>query len=209
MDFENIWNVVSKDFAIFERKRSIIYSLIILPLFIGIAFSVIILIIHNLSQSPYFTLLSVFNALLLWFIILAAIIPLALASYSIVGEKLEKTLEPLLATPLTDGEILLGKTLSVFIPCILATYLGAVIYMISSDVISFQQLGYILYPNSDAAVYLLVAAPLTCLFGTEFNMLISIRVTESSNSTRLWRCLIFPFNCFIHLRRNRSHFTRH
>lgn len=138
MDFENSWNVVSKDFAIFKQKRSIIYALIIMPVAIGIAFPVITFFIRNLSQSSYVALLPVFTALLFWFIILAAIIPVAVASYSIVGEKLEKTLEPLLATPLTDGEIILGKTLSVFIPCILATYLGAVVFMIGSDIISFQ-----------------------------------------------------------------------
>jgi len=192
MDFENTWNVVSKDFAIFKQKRSIIYALIIMPVAIGIAFPVITLLIRNLSQSSYVALLPVFNALLFWFIILAAIIPVAVASYSIVGEKLEKTLEPLLATPLTDGEIILGKTLSVFIPCILATYLGAVVFMIGSDIISFQQLGYILYPNWTAAVYLLVAAPLTCLFGTEFNMLVSIRVNDPRTAQSYGGALYLP-----------------
>ncbi|MGO9387130.1 MAG: ABC transporter permease subunit [Methanobacterium sp.] len=192
MDFENAWNVVSKDFAIFKNKKSILYTLIILPVVIGIAFPIILIFIHNLSQSSYVTFLPFFNALLFWFIILAAVVPVAVASYSIVGEKLEKTLEPLLATPLTDGEIILGKTLSVFIPCILATYLGAVVFMIGSDIISFHQLGYILYPNWTAAVYLLVAAPLACIFGTEFNMLVSIRVTDPRTAQNYGGALYFP-----------------
>ncbi len=178
MDLENAWNVVSKDFAVFKQKRSILYTLIILPLAVGIGFPIILLLIHKLTQSSYITLLPFFNALLFWFIILAAVVPVTVASYSVLGEKIEKTLEPLLATPLTDGEIILGKILSCFIPCILATYLGAAVFMIFSDIISFQQLGYILYPNWTAAVFLLVAAPLACLFGTELNTLISIRVND-------------------------------
>ena len=157
MDFENAWNVVSKDFAIFKNKKSILYTLTIFPLAVGIGFTIILLLIHNASPSPYATYIPAFNGLLFWFIILAAIIPTAVASYSVMGEKVEKTLEPLMATPLTDGEIILGKILSAFIPCILATYLGAIIFMIGIDIITLQQLGYILYPNWTAAVFLLIA----------------------------------------------------
>ena len=109
-----------------------------------------------------------------------------------MGEKVEKTLEPLLATPLTDGEIILGKILSSFIPCFVATYLGAVIFMIGIDIITSQQLGYILYPNWTAAVFLLLATPLACLFGTEFNTLISIRVSDVRTAQSYGGAVYFP-----------------
>ena len=192
MDLENSWNVFSKDFAIFKNNKSILYTLTILPFAVGIGFTIIILLIHNASPSPYVTFIPTFNGLLFWFIILAAIIPTAVASYSIVGEKIEKTLEPLLATPLTDGEIILGKILSAFIPCILATYLGAVIFMIGIDIITFQQLDYILYPNWTAAVFLIVTTPLACLFGTEFNTLISIRVSDARTAQSYGGSVYFP-----------------
>ena len=166
--------------------------LTILPFAVGIGFTIILLLIHNASPSPYATFIPAFNGFLFWFIVLAAIIPTAVASYSIVGEKIEKTLEPLLATPLTDGEIILGKILSAFIPCILATYVGAVIFMIGIDIITFQQLGYILYPNWTAAVFLLVATPLAGIFGTEFNTLISIRVSDPRTAQSYGGAVYFP-----------------
>ena len=192
MDFENSWNVVNKDFAIFRNKKSILYTLLIFPLVVGFGFTIIMFLIHNASPSPYATYISAFNGLLFWFIILAAVIPTAVASYSVMGEKVEKTLEPLLATPLTDGEIILGKILSCFIPCILATYLGAVIFMVGIDIITFQQLGYILYPNWTAAVFLLIATPLACLFGTELNTLISIRVSDLRTAQSYGGVVYFP-----------------
>jgi ABC-2 type transport system permease protein len=192
MDFENAWNVVSKDFAIFKNKKSILYTLLIFPLAVGFGFTIIMFLIHTASPSPYSTYISAFNGLLFWFIILAAVIPTAVASYSVMGEKVEKTLEPLLATPLTNGEIILGKILSAFIPCILATYLGAVIFMIGIDIITFQQLGYILYPNWTAAVFLLIATPLACLFGTELNTLISIRVSDLRTAQSYGGVVYFP-----------------
>ena len=53
-------------------------------------------------------------------------------------------------------------------------------------------MGYILYPNWTAAVYLLVAAPLTCLFGTEFNMLVSIRVNDPRTAQSYGGALYLP-----------------
>jgi hypothetical protein len=50
-----------------------------------------------------------FNMILMIFIIVPATLPTIIASYSIVGEKNNRSLEPLLATPTTDGELLAGK----------------------------------------------------------------------------------------------------
>ena len=68
----------------------------------------------------------------------AAILPTAIASYSIVGEKVEKSLEPLLATPTTDGELLLGKSIAAFLPPLIATYIGALIFMVLIDIVTFS-----------------------------------------------------------------------
>ena len=68
----------------------------------------------------------------------AAYVPLGIASYSIVGEKVEKSLEPLLATPLTDGEILLGKAISAVIPTLVAMYAAAAVFMVGIDEVTFQ-----------------------------------------------------------------------
>src|SRR4051794_708838 len=43
------------------------------------------------------------------FVLLPIITPSVLASYSVVGEKTNRTLEPLLATPVRTWELLLGK----------------------------------------------------------------------------------------------------
>lgn len=68
----------------------------------------------------------------------AAILPTAIDSYSMVGEKVEKSLEPLLATPTTDSELLLGKSIAVFLPPLIATYIGALIFMVLMDIVTFS-----------------------------------------------------------------------
>lgn len=193
MDFENVHSVIFKDFLVFRQKRSVVLTLTLLPLAIGIGFPALLYIIHSANPASYTTYIPVFNTFLFWFIILSTLVPLAVASYSMIGEKIEKTLEPLLGTPLTDGEIILGKTMAAFIPSILATYLGAVVFMILIDIISYQQLGYIFYPNWTAGTFLLVATPIACLLGTEYNFLISLRVNDIRSAQNLGGVINLPF----------------
>jgi len=54
---------------------------------------------------------------------------LVIALETFVGEKERKSLEPLLATPLTDTQLYLGKTLAAMIPPLLASYLGVIVYL--------------------------------------------------------------------------------
>lgn len=51
-----------------------------------------------------------------------ALVPAALAAYSIVGERVQGTLEPLLSTPVQERELVLGKALAVFLPSIAVAY---------------------------------------------------------------------------------------
>jgi uncharacterized membrane protein SpoIIM required for sporulation len=56
---------------------------------------------------------------------------LVIALETFVGEKERKSLEPLLATPLSNTQLYLGKTLAALIPPVLASYLGIVVYLTS------------------------------------------------------------------------------
>ena len=87
------------------------------------------------------------NAFSFLFITSAVTLPTAIASYSLVGEKVQKSLEPLLATPTTEGEILLGKSIAAFLPPIAAIYTGAVIFMTLIDSLTYSTLGYFYFPT--------------------------------------------------------------
>ena len=55
---------------------------------------------------------------------------LVIALETFVGEKERRSLEPLLATPLTDAQLYLGKMLAAMIPPLLAGYLGIAVYLV-------------------------------------------------------------------------------
>src|SRR6266849_1017764 len=114
------WKIAKKDFKVIKRKKSILFYLIGLPLLLATAFS--LLVSNDVVNSNISNASLGLAALTYIFVILAAVLPTSIAAYSIVGEKVEKSLEPLLATPTTDGEILLGKSIAAFLPSIIATY---------------------------------------------------------------------------------------
>jgi ABC-2 type transport system permease protein len=71
-------------------------------------------------------LLSQFN---LFILLIPTMIAMNSAAFSIVEEKLSRSLEPLLATPVRTWELLLGKALSGAIPALLMTWISAGVFL--------------------------------------------------------------------------------
>jgi uncharacterized membrane protein SpoIIM required for sporulation len=55
---------------------------------------------------------------------------LVIALETFVGEKERRSLEPLLATPLTNAQLYLGKVLAAVVPPLFASYLGIAVYLV-------------------------------------------------------------------------------
>jgi ABC-2 type transport system permease protein len=194
MTFRNAWAVAAKDFRIYRRKTNIIRTSIAFPVVVGVIFPVLLnYAIAGLNSAAIATRApSLMNAYSIWFLICAATVPTAIASYSLVGEKLQKSLEPLLATPLTDDEILMGKTISGLLIPVGAIYAGTIIYMGLSDYITHSGLGYYYYPNWNIAVILFVV-PFVCLLSVELNVIISSRMSDARSALQMGTYLLFPF----------------
>lgn len=190
MDLARSWKVAIKDFKVFRTKTSVIYTLILLPLILSIGLPLVLIVTKRIHGANIIPLINSFSFI---FIIIAGYAPVSISSYSIVGEKIEKTLEPLLATPITDGELLLGKSLAAFIPSIIVTYMGAVIFMILIDIISYAQLGYYYYPNYTIAVFLILVVPLACLLSVQTNIIVSRAVNDIRSSLQIGSLPLVPY----------------
>jgi len=191
------WIIASKELSIFRKKKSIFYSVIIFPLFVSIGLPLLInsLLARSGSISPddLAALISVINAFAFFFIIGATTLPTAIASYSIIGEKQEQSLEPLLATPATDGEILLGKCIGALLPPLVAIWIGAVIFMGLMDYFLFGLLGHLYYPNAVIAVIMLLLVPLAAITAVELSVIISARVNDVRTAQQLGSLIVIPF----------------
>jgi ABC-type Na+ efflux pump permease subunit len=187
------WKITRKELKVISRKRSIIFYTIGLPILISIVFSLVVK--SQIANGISTTLLSIgAESIIYIFVVLATVLPSTIAAYSIVGEKVEKTLEPLLATPTTDGEILLGKSIASFIPPILSTWAGASIFMALADYILYNGgLGYYYFPNWTAAVMLLLLAPLAAILSIEVAVIASSRVNDVRGANQIAGLMFIPF----------------
>jgi ABC-type Na+ efflux pump permease subunit len=194
MRLSKAWIIAEKDFAIFRKKKSVIYSVVIFPLFVSISLPLIVQFIGSQSGGiPAEALTTVLNAFSFFYITGAVTLPTAIASYSLVGEKVQKSIEPLLATPTTEAEILLGKSIAAFLPPIAAIYIGAVLFMALIDSLTYSTLGYFYFPNWNMGVIILLLAPLGSILSIEFDILISSRVNDVRAAQQLGGIVALPF----------------
>jgi ABC-2 type transport system permease protein len=190
------WIVTAKDLSVFKNNKYILYSLIALPFLLGLLIPAVILFsLQSKISSTSETLLlatTYVNTASGYLVLVAAVLPTIIASYSFVGEKTEKSLEPLLATPTTDGELLFGKSLAAFLPCIGATYIGGAIFLTLVDVWSFINFGVFLLPTLYWAVTMGIVTPLGCILSVEANVIISSRVSDIRAAQQLGGLVILP-----------------
>ncbi len=186
------WIIATKDFSIFRKKKRIIYSLVIIPILISIGLPLVISSVAS-SQDSKSEIIVLLNAFSYFYVILAYILPSTLASYSILGEKIEQSLEPLLATPTTDSELLFGKTIASFLPCVGIIYVSSLIFMGLMDAITYNTVGYLFFPNWSMAFILLLAVPLSSILSIQLNVIISSRVNDVRTANQLGLILFIPF----------------
>ena len=195
MRLSKSWIIASKDFKTFLKKKNIIYSIFVVPFIVSFLFPIIIYYEQGKGGGgiPANELTVLLPAFTFFYLILAGLIPTTIASYSIIGEKVEKSFERLLATPTTDSEILLGKGISSFLPPIGAILGGATIFMVLMDLVTHDTLGYYFFPNWNAAVVLFLMVPLAAIMSVEWNVVISARVSDVRVAQQIGMLLILPF----------------
>ena len=194
MNLSKSWIITAKDLKSFVRKKSVLYTIVVLPLMLSVLLPLVVEITRLRGKGiPAAVLPGFLDAFAFFFVIIPAIVPTPIASYSIVGEKIEKSLEPLLATPTTDGEILLGKFLAAFLPAMIATYAGAAIFMTLMDTFTYSTLHYLFYPNWGFALILLVLAPISATISVEVSVIASSKVNDVRSASQLGSLMFLPF----------------
>ena len=126
------------------------------------------------------------------FLIIPVMIPVTIAAYSIVGEKTTRSLEPLLATPVSTAEIILGKGLASVIPAIAATWLSFGLFLVAARWLAVSERVYALIADPMWLVGMLVAAPLLCVLSVTTAIAISSRVNDPRAAEQLSALLVIP-----------------
>jgi ABC-2 type transport system permease protein len=129
---------------------------------------------------------------MLLFMMLPLIIPATIASYSIVGEKTTRTLEPLLATPVSDLELLAGKALAAAIPAILATWAAFLVYAVGARLLAISPAVVARLADPLWLLAVFVLGPLLALAAVSAAVMISSRVNDPRVAEQLSSLVILP-----------------
>lgn len=194
MRLSKSWIIAAKDFKTFRRKKNIIYSLVAVPTLVTVLFPAIMEFAghnHGGTGIPASELVVLLPAFSFFYVILAAYIPTPIASYTLVGEKVEKSLEPLLATPATDEEILLGKGVAAFLPSVTAMLVASAAFMGLMDLTTRSTLGYDYFPNLDTAVIVMLI-PLAALMSVQMNVIVSSRISDVRTGQQVGALCVLP-----------------
>jgi len=126
------------------------------------------------------------------FMLLPIVVPAVIASYSIVGEKTGRTLEPLLATPIDVGELLVGKILTAFLPALAITWVGAAIFYLGMVAVSLSPRVVEYIFTAPWVLACLLCAPLMSLIAIGLTVAVSSRVRDPRTAQQIATVLIFP-----------------
>ena len=132
MSLQRIRAVVRKEVREFRRNRFVIVTMAVLPFVFLITPMITLFRIPASASGPQVH--AAVGVMSLLMLIVPIVIPPVIAAYSVVGERDQGTLEPVLTTPVRASELLLGKAVAAFIPSVGVAY---AIYFIAAITIRF------------------------------------------------------------------------
>src|SRR5688500_10426430 len=116
--------IVRKELRDFRRNRNLIAGMAVVPLVFCIQ---PLVAVFTLAPAASTTLDD--EHVLLYMLGIPAVVPSFVAAFSVVGERQQGTLEPLLTTPIRREELLLGKAIAALLPSLLVAYLVYGLYL--------------------------------------------------------------------------------
>ena len=132
------------------------------------------------------------NQFMIMFMMMPLAIPVAIAAYSIVGEKTTRSLEPLLATPVTTVELLTGKALASALPAIVVTWICFLVFILLLPLVGATP-GLMAYISGPLwLVAILVMGPLMAVASVNLAVIVSSRVNDPRVAEQMAGVLIVP-----------------
>jgi len=207
-----VWAVVWKELLDLSKNRGLLLSMLVLPVVVVSAPVVNVYVYCRnpddsslrtmaLFYDPEFPLTQsaakflIDKSLVDWFglfLVMPLFVPILISSHAVAGEKERRTIEPLLASPVTALELVAGKSLASLVPAVVISWVAFGIFCAAVDVVSWRFLRVALMPTSMWLFGVLVIAPLFAFFGNGVAVLISARVAEARLAQQIAGVCVLP-----------------
>jgi ABC-2 type transport system permease protein len=109
--------VIRKELRDLRRNRNVAAGMAVVPLVFCVQPLVAVFMLDPTASTALGR-----EHVLLFMLGIPALVPSFVAAYSIVGERQQGTLEPMLTTPIRPDELLLGKAVAALLPSLLVAY---------------------------------------------------------------------------------------
>lgn len=221
MNRRAILAIVRKDLTVVVRSKGVMIPLIIVPIVLFVALPALAALAPLIPQQGASPLAELGNFLenmpaglrselagydevqqlvilmLVYFLApFYLIVPLMVASViaadSFAGEKERKTLEALIYTPTSDGELFLAKVLSALLPAVAVSWGGFVLYALVANVAAWPTIGRIFFPNVMWVVLALWVAPAAAGLGLSTMVLVSARASGFQEAYQIGGAVVIP-----------------
>jgi ABC-2 type transport system permease protein len=149
----------------------------------------------SLSESGRVQLF-LFQQFLLLFLLTPITGAMSLASHAVVGEKQARTLEPLLATPITTGELLLAKVLGALIPTMAISFGGLALYFGFMPLVAEPGV-FAAMLSARTLLIVFVIGPTGALVALQAAIVISSRVNDARTAQQFGVLIILPLTAVL------------
>ena len=167
--------VFRKEVRDYRRNRFVLSTMTMVPVVFIIA-PLIQLFVANATADT--TRLDTRIGLsMVYLLVIPVTVPAVLASYSVVGEREQGTLEPILTTPIRRGEFLIGKALAAFVPAIVISYAVFGIFLAAAAVFAHPAIASAVFSGTHVLVQLLFT-PLLVGWAIWIGIAVSIRSAD-------------------------------
>ncbi|MEA2015329.1 MAG: ABC transporter permease subunit [Actinomycetota bacterium] len=141
----------------------------------------------------------ILKQLIILLLLIPAMVPSLIAPSSVLMEKENKTLEPLLATPVRTSELLLGKTLTALVPSFITSTICFIILTVVVDITAFIKLGYLPLPTIEWLIVAFILSPILSFIITMLSIIVSSKSTDIKGAQGIGSMVILPIYLVIGL----------
>ncbi len=127
-----------------------------------------------------------------YFLLMPLTIVSIAGAYAIVGEKQQRTLEPVLATPLATGDFLLAKLMAVAVPAVLMTWIAAVLGAVASVAAFYWSHDILVWPDQFYWIAVLVLGPEIGAMTALVCLRVSARMQDPQAANQITAIILVP-----------------
>jgi ABC-2 type transport system permease protein len=130
--------------------------------------------------------------MLVLFLMMPLMVPVTIAAYSIVGEKISRSLEPLLATPISTAQLLVGKGLAAALPGVIMAWFSYGVFLVFARIFAVSDRVFSIFIHPMWLIAMFVLSPLLTIMAVNVGIIVSSRTTDPRAAEQLGSLVILP-----------------